>query len=88
VSKGVEDGCRLPALRAATPQTDVRLFQGWPPEGRRRVRHGRLLRDLFVHTYYIKGVHDRPMPYHFDCETQLVAMDSKELSVTLYIMNF
>jgi hypothetical protein len=30
VSKGVEDGHRLPALLAATPETAVRLFQELP----------------------------------------------------------
>jgi hypothetical protein len=40
VSKGVEDGHRMPALWAATPETAVRPFQGWPPAGHRRVRHG------------------------------------------------
>jgi hypothetical protein len=29
VSKGVEVGCRLPALRT-TPETAIRLLQGWP----------------------------------------------------------
>jgi hypothetical protein len=34
VSKGVEDGHRSPAQRAATPETTVKPSQGWPPAGR------------------------------------------------------
>jgi hypothetical protein len=30
VSKGVEDGGRLPILWAGTPETAVKSFQGWP----------------------------------------------------------
>jgi hypothetical protein len=33
VSKGVEDGIRLPALRAANFETALRPFQGWSPSG-------------------------------------------------------
>ena len=42
VSKGVEDGHRPPALRAAISEMAVRPFQGWPPAGCRGVEHGRL----------------------------------------------
>jgi hypothetical protein len=40
VSKGVEDGRRLPDLPAATPDTAVRPFWGWPHAGRRGAEHG------------------------------------------------
>jgi hypothetical protein len=40
VSKGVEDGCKLPALPATNLETSVRPFQGWPLSGSRRVGHG------------------------------------------------
>jgi hypothetical protein len=36
VSKGVEDGRRLPALHVATRETAVRLLQGMPPAGQGR----------------------------------------------------
>jgi hypothetical protein len=39
VSKVVEDGSRPPALRAATPETAIRTFQGWPPTGHGKVEH-------------------------------------------------
>jgi hypothetical protein len=40
VSKGVEDGSRPLALWAATPETTIRTFQGWPPAIRKEVEHG------------------------------------------------
>jgi hypothetical protein len=39
VSKEVEEGHKPPALRAAILETTVRLFQGWPSAGRRKVGH-------------------------------------------------
>jgi len=39
VSKGEEDGHRLPALQAATPETAVRPIQRWPPARHKGVGH-------------------------------------------------
>jgi hypothetical protein len=40
VCNGLEDGQKLLALWAATPEMAVRHFEGWPPTGHRRVGHG------------------------------------------------
>jgi len=34
---GVEDSYGPPALRAAAPETAMRLFQEWPSAGRRKI---------------------------------------------------
>jgi hypothetical protein len=37
---GVEDSSRPPTMRAATNETFMRPFQGWPSVGLKRVGHG------------------------------------------------